>query len=223
MRPAERVVRSAALAEFLAVAAVLVMIWHYGVSMSQAHPATVAAEKDPEQLQRAQQMEELMTAKVAIGGPFTLDDQTGARRSLADFRGKLVLLYFGYTYCPDVCPTDLYQIGESVRALGADGEQVQPVFITVDPERDTPRHLRLYLPHFHPRFVGLTGSVNEIREVAKRYKAYFAKVPLKNSSNYMLDHSANIYLIDRQGAFLGSFPPGTKADRLVEVVRQRLS
>jgi len=198
-------------------------MWHHDGPKRQADPSTVALVVDAEQLRRAQQMEALMSAKAPIGGGFALVDYAGVRRTVSDFQGKVVVLYFGYTSCPDVCPADLFQISELVRALGASGEQVQPVFITMDPERDTPERLRTYLSHFHPRFLGLTGSIDEIRGVADMYKGYFAKVPLQNSSNYMMDHSANIYLIDREGRFVGAFPPATKASRLVEVVRQQLS
>jgi len=188
-----------------------------------ATPTAAAFEIDAEQLRRARQMEELMSAKAPIGGGFTLIDQTGTSRSLSDFRGQLVLLYFGYTHCADVCPGDLRQIGDAVRALDATGEVVQPLFVTVDPERDTPEVLRRYVPYFHPRLIGLTGGVETIRNVVERYKAYFAKVPLRNSSGYVVEHSANIYLIGRDGAFLGSLPPGTRAGRLAEAIRQKLS
>jgi cytochrome oxidase Cu insertion factor (SCO1/SenC/PrrC family) len=113
----------------------------------------------------ARMMSELMSGKGPVGGPFTLVDQSGARRSLADFRGKLVLLYFGFTYCPDVCPTDLMAVGNLVRSLGPAGDQVQPVFVTLDPARDTPEVLRAYVASFHPRFVALTGTENEIRHL----------------------------------------------------------
>src|SRR5882672_6669851 len=104
----------------------------------------------------AELMDAVMWNREPIGGPFALIDQNGARRTDADFRGKLMLVYFGFTYCPDVCPTDLLQIALAVDQLGPAGAMVQPVFITVDPERDTPEHLKRYMALFHPRFVGLT-------------------------------------------------------------------
>src|SRR5438445_775325 len=143
-------------------------------------------------------MEDLMLGRGEIGGPFTLTDHTGARRSLADFRGKVVLLYFGYTYCPDVCPADLAQIAALLRSLGPNAP-VQAVYVTVDPERDTPGHLAAYLGAFDPRIVGLTGSVEEVRAVAERYKAYFAKAPAG-----LMEHSANFYVLDREGRCAGS-------------------
>ena len=171
---------------------------------------------DAEKLRRARMMEDLMLGRGEIGGPFTLTDHTGARRSLADFRGKVVLLYFGYTYCPDVCPTDLAQIAALLRSLGPKAP-VEAVYVTVDPERDTPGHLAAYLGAFDPRIVGLTGSVEEVRAVAERYKAYFAKAPAG-----LMEHSANFYVLDRGGRFAGSLPPGTKSERLADVVRDKL-
>lgn len=189
--------------------------------------ALAACERSPEplaldaqKLRRARQMEDLMAGRGQIGGPFVLTDHNGARRSLADYRGKVVLLYFGYTYCPDVCPTDLAQIAELLRSLGPRAAEVQALYVTVDPERDTAAHLAGYVRAFDARIHGLTGSVEEIRIVAERYKAYFAKVPV--AQGYLMEHSANFYVIDREGKFTGSLPPGTKADRLADVVRERL-
>jgi cytochrome oxidase Cu insertion factor (SCO1/SenC/PrrC family) len=175
---------------------------------------------DAEKLGRARMMEDLMAGRGEIGGPFTLTDHTGERRSLADYRGKVVLLYFGYTFCPDVCPTDLAQIASLLRSLGEQAGEVQALYVTVDPERDTPSQLSAYVKAFDPRIVGLTGSVEEVRSVANRYKAYFAKVPA--AGQYLMEHSANMYIVDRQGRFAGSLPPGTKAERLADVVRERL-
>lgn len=175
---------------------------------------------DAEKLRRARMMEDLMTGKGAIGGDFSLTAHDGTQRSLADFRGKVVLLYFGYTYCPDVCPTDLMAVAALLRALGEGAEQVQALYVTVDPERDTPAQLAAYVAAFHPRIIGLTGSVEQIRTVAERYKAYFAKVPA--GGGYLMEHSANFYILDRAGRYAGSLPPGTRVDRLADVIRERL-
>jgi len=139
-----------------------------------------------------------------------------------DFRGKLLLVYFGYTYCPDVCPTDLLQIGLAVTKLGAASEDVQPLFITVDPERDTTSVLAQYVSLFHPRLIGLTGTPEQIRKVADAYKAYYARYTPPDGGPYMIDHTGFIYLIGRSGEYLGFFPPGTSADRMDEVVRRHL-
>src|SRR5947209_7049726 len=111
----------------------------------------------------AELMDAVMWHREPIGGPFALIDQDGVHRTDADYRGKFMLVYFGFTYCPDVCPTDLQQMGLAVDRLAAAGDSVQPIFITLDPDRDTPEHLKDYMPLFHPRFVGLTGSAAAIK------------------------------------------------------------
>ncbi len=138
-----------------------------------------------------------------------------------DFRGKLLLIYFGYSYCPDVCPTDLQQIGLAVDRLGPDGEAVQPLFITLDPERDTAEHLANYVPLFHSRLIGLTGSAYQIRRIALAYKVYYAKYP-PGSPDYVIDHASFIYLVDETGKYIGFFPPGTTGDRMIEIIRSHL-
>ncbi|WP_229171944.1 SCO family protein [Bradyrhizobium altum] len=171
----------------------------------------------------AEIMDILMWNREPVGGPFALTDQAGHARTDKEFRGRLMLVYFGFTYCPDVCPTDLQAIGLALDKLGPDGDQMQPIFITVDPERDTEAHLAEYVPLFHPRLIGLTGSFDAIRKVADAYKVYYARVPLKDAGDYTVDHTAYIYLMDRDGNYLGFFPPGTSADRLVEIIRPRLA
>jgi protein SCO1/2 len=120
----------------------------------------------------AELMDAVMWNREPIGGPFALVDHDGRPRTDADFRGKLLLVYFGFTYCPDVCPTDLQAIGLALDCLGAAGESVQPLFITLDPERDTPQHLADYVPLFHPRAVGLSGDEAAIRGAARAYKVF---------------------------------------------------
>jgi protein SCO1/2 len=171
----------------------------------------------------ARLMNELMSGKYPIGGPFTLTDPAGKRVALADFKGKLVLLYFGYATCPDVCPTDLAQIGLALRALGAAAEEVQPIFVTLDPRRDTPAVLREYATVFHPRFVSLTGSEEEVRRVATDFKVFFEKVPRPGTSNYAIDHTAYTFLLDREGKFVILFPPGTEAGRMAEMLREQVA
>ncbi|MBR0936338.1 SCO family protein [Bradyrhizobium jicamae] len=171
----------------------------------------------------AEIMDILMWNREPVGGPFALTDQAGQARTDKDFRGRLMLVYFGFTFCPDVCPTDLQAIGQAIDKLGHDGEEVQPIFITVDPERDTAAHLADYVPLFHPRLIGLTGSAEAIRKVADAYKVYYARVPLKDAGDYTVDHTAYIYLMDRDGNYLGFFPPGTSAERMVEIIKPRLA
>jgi cytochrome oxidase Cu insertion factor (SCO1/SenC/PrrC family) len=171
----------------------------------------------------ARLMGELMSGKSPIGGPFTLADQNGQRRSLSDFRGKLVLLYFGFAYCPDVCPTDLMAMGNLIRALGPDGDELQPVFITLDPGRDTRDVLGAYVASFHPRFVALSGAEDEIRHVATAYKVSYEKVRPPGAGTYLIDHAAYIFLLDREGRFVTLFPPGTPAPRMAVMVREQLA
>jgi cytochrome oxidase Cu insertion factor (SCO1/SenC/PrrC family) len=164
-------------------------------------------------------MDAVMWNREPIGGPFALVGHDGRPRTEADFRGKVMLVYFGFTYCPDVCPTDLQSIGLAVDKLGPAGEAVQPLFITLDPERDTPEHLAGYVELFHPRLIGLTGDGDAIRNAADAYRVFYARVPRSDGSNYTVDHSAFIYVIDRNGRYLGFFPPSTPPDRIADVIR----
>lgn len=170
----------------------------------------------------AQMMDDLMYGHGPVGGPFTLTDQTGKQRSNTEFRGKLMVVYFGYTYCPDICPTDLMAITQALEALGPAAEDVQPVFITIDPERDT-KVLAEYVAAFHHSLVGLTGSPEEIRSVANAYKAFYVKVQDERSGEYSIDHAGVIYLMGRNGQYLGFMPPQTNPDRLTEIFRKNLA
>jgi cytochrome oxidase Cu insertion factor (SCO1/SenC/PrrC family) len=175
-----------------------------------------------EQPSAAQMMDDLMYGRGSVGGPFTLTDQTGKQRSDTEFRGKLMIVYFGYAYCPDVCPADLMAITQALDALGPAAEGVQPIFITIDPERDT-KGLADYVAAFHRSFVGLTGSPDEIRKVANSYKAFYAKVPGERGGDYSIDHAGVIYLMGRNGEYLGFMPPQTDPGRLTEVLRKYLA
>lgn len=171
----------------------------------------------------AELMDAVMWNKEVIGGPFQLTDQAGKTRSEGDFRGKLLLVYFGFTFCPDICPTDLQAIGLAMDQLGAAADGVQPLFITLDPERDTVAHLAQYVSLFHPRLIGLTGSAHAVNAAAEAYRVYYKRVAFqKNEADYTIDHSAFVYLMDRDGKYLGFFPPGTPAERMVEMIRPHL-
>ena len=171
----------------------------------------------------ARLMNELMSGKSPVGGDFSLKDHNGRMRSLAEFRGKLVLLYFGYTTCPDVCPTDLAQIGRAVRSLGNDSLQVQPLFVTLDPARDTGLVLRRYVTAFHPRFIALRGTEAETRTIARSFKVFHERDPATaKSRDYLIDHTAYTFLIDREGRFVGFFPTGTPSERIAALLRERL-
>ncbi len=181
------------------------------------------ARAEPAQRSAAEVMDILMWGREPVGGPFALIDHTGRPRTEQDFRGRLMLVYFGFTYCPDVCPADLQSIGLALDRLGEVGARVQPLFITVDPERDTPQHLAEYVTMFHPRLIGLTGDPAAIHKAADAYKVYYAKVMNQKGDDYTVDHTAFIYLMDADGKYLGFFPPGTEADRIAETMRRQLA
>jgi cytochrome oxidase Cu insertion factor (SCO1/SenC/PrrC family) len=167
-------------------------------------------------------IEGLLSGRAPVGGPFELTDQTGHRRTDTDFRGKLVVLYFGYTSCPDVCPTELQSISLALDKLGAAADAVQPLFITVDPERDTPARLTDFVSSFHPRLIGLTGSPAEIRKTAIAYRTFFARNDATRPGDYSVDHSGFIYLIGKDGRYLGFLPPGLAPDVIADAIRGRL-
>ena len=185
-------------------------------------PGPLASAQENATPSAAELMDTLMWNHGPIGGPFNLIDQNGRRRSDTEFRGKLLVLYFGYTYCPDVCPTDLLAISSAIRLLGPAGNKVQSIFITVDPQRDTVEHLREYVSTFHPHLIGLTGSERDIRTLALAYKVYYAKVAAEHGEPYAIDHTGFIYLVGGDGKYLGFFPPGTRPARMVEIIRQHL-
>lgn len=159
-----------------------------------------------------------------IGGPFKLTDDTGKVRTDQDFRGKIMLVEFGYTFCPDICPLGLQLFADVMDKLGPDAAQVQPLFITVDPARDTPQQLRTYVTHFSPKILGLTGSDQEIAQVAREYRVYY-KLAADHATNpnYSVDHSAILYIMDQKGRFVGHFTHETPVDQVVAAIRSHLS
>jgi protein SCO1/2 len=167
-------------------------------------------------------IEGLLSGRAPVGGPFELTDQTGHRRTDADFQGKLVVIYFGYTYCPDVCPTELQSISLALDKLGAAAETIQPLFITVDPGRDTPARLADFVSSFHPRLIGLTGSLAEIRKTAIAYRTFFAKNGVTTPDDYSVDHTGFIYLLGKDGRYLGFLPPSLSPDAIADAIRARL-
>lgn len=132
---------------------------------------------------------------ISLGGPFSLVRQDGVAVTERDFAGQSLLLYFGFTYCPDICPTELGRIADVVDALGPAGQRVTPLFITIDPQRDTPAALADYVGRFHPRMQGLTGSVEQIRDVAARYRVYFQRRDSPDATHYLMDHSSFMYFV----------------------------
>lgn len=155
--------------------------------------------------------------KALVGGPFSLVDHKGNRVTDKDFRGRYMLVLFGFTYCPDVCPSGLQVMAAALDKLGRKGEQVTPMFVSVDPERDTPAQLAQYVASFHPRLIGLTGSAEEVAAVAKAYRVYFKKVrDEKSTAAYTVDHTALIYLMGPDGAYVAHFTHATGVDAIVE-------
>jgi cytochrome oxidase Cu insertion factor (SCO1/SenC/PrrC family) len=178
-----------------------------------------APEREANEAERL--VRELNSGTVPVGAPFTLRDADGRRRSLADFRGKVVVLYFGFTFCPDVCPTDLAQIARALRSLGKRTREVQPLFVTLDPERDTPALLRRYVRSFHPSIVALTGSEAEVRRVARDFKVYSEKVP-DGRGGYTIAHAAFTFVLGRDGRYREFVPPGTPSGRIAAVIEDAL-
>lgn len=161
--------------------------------------------------------------RAAIGGPFSLTDHTGQPVTQDILKGKISLVYFGYSFCPDICPTDLQLIGQALDQM-TDEERAdaQTLFITIDPERDTAQQLAGYVPLFHPQIRGLTGTPEQIDAAAKAYRAYYKKVSAEEAgtSDYLMDHSAFIYLMDRNGTFIRVFGHGVEPAEMLEWFRK---
>lgn len=159
-----------------------------------------------------------------VGGPFTLTNQDGKRVSDQDFRGKYMLIFFGFTYCPDVCPSELQVMSAALDQLGSEADKIQPIFISIDPARDTPEAMKIYVSNFHPRMVGLTGSAEDIAAVAKAYRVYYAKAKgSENSPDYLMDHSTILYLMGPDGKFVKHFTYGTEVKGLADGLREAIS
>lgn len=161
--------------------------------------------------------------QASVGGPFSLIDHTGKRVTDADFRGRFMLVYFGFTFCPDVCPSGLQVMAAAIDAVGPKAEDVVPIFITVDPERDTSAQLANYVTSFHPRLLGLTGSLAEIDAVAKAYRVYYKKVKdEKSSAPYTMDHTSIMYLMGRDGRFVSHFTHATPVTAITAALKKVL-
>lgn len=154
---------------------------------------------------------------------FALSDHTGKPRTLADFKGKVVLMFFGYTQCPDVCPTTLSEMAQVMQQLGPQADQVQVLFVTVDPERDTQPLLAQYVPAFDARFLGLYGSAEQTAAVAKEFKVFYAKVPGKAAGSYSMDHTAASYVFDKQGKIRLLVRNGQGTDSMLHDVKLLLA
>jgi len=152
-----------------------------------------------------------------VGGPFTLTDHTGKRVTDQDFSGRTMLVFFGFTFCPDVCPSALQVVSAALDKLGPKADRFVPIFISVDPERDTPAQLASYVQSFHPRLVGLTGTPAEIDAAVKAYRVYVKKVPdPKSTAGYTMDHTSLIYVMGPDGAYRTHFAHTTNADAMAD-------
>ena len=161
------------------------------------------------------------SGKALIGGPFALIDQTGKAVTDRDFRGKYMLVFFGFTHCPDICPAELQVIAATLDELGAKAKDVVPIFITLDPERDTQEAMAAYVKNFGQRFVGLTGSPEAIAAAAKAYRISYSKFQEdKTQSDYSIDHSALVYLMGKDGEYITHLPYGTPAAKMTETLRR---
>jgi protein SCO1/2 len=204
------------------------MQWHWTASLALAGilllgvTPTGYAQTAQSRAESTRLMSELMSGKGQVGGPFTLLDQTGKKRSLAEFKGKVVLIYFGYMFCPDICPTDLSNLAGLLKRLGKDSDQVQTIFITLDPARDTPELIGKYVQHFDKRILGLRGTEQQTKQVATQYKTFYEKVS-QNGNQYVIDHTAFTFIMNRAGKYLAFFPPGTSPERMEVMVREALA
>jgi protein SCO1/2 len=186
------------LAAFVAAGA----LWHLGDLKSQNGTQTISA------------------PAIQLGGPFALTDQTGKRRTEADYRGKYMLVFFGYTFCPDVCPTTLAVMSAALDMMGSRADRIVPIFITVDPKRDKPETLKAYLDAFGPRWVGLTGTPEEIAAVAKEYRVFY-RVNAGDGNNYTVDHSGVVYLMKPDGSYLANYSLANTPDLMAADLTRR--
>jgi protein SCO1/2 len=166
--------------------------------------------------------EEASTGKVQIGGSFALTNQRGENVTDQDFKGKLMLVFFGFTNCPDVCPTDLMIISKVMQALGDDGEKVAPIFITVDSQTDTVERMADYLVSFHPSIQGLTGTEEQLKQAQEAYKIYAKKIEMESMMGNMFNHSAYTYLMNREGKYLTHFAHDSKPEKILEEIKKYL-
>ena len=173
------------------------------------------------------------TAKAAFNGvditgaeygrELSLPDAEGKTRTLADFKGKVSVVFFGYTQCPDVCPTTMAELAQIKKALGADGERLQGVFVTIDPDRDTPQVLKAYMASFDPGFVALRGTAEQTKATAREFKVFYAKVPGRTEGSYTMDHTAGSYIFDPQGRLRLFVRYGTPPEALVSDLKRLLN
>lgn len=195
--------------------ACVIVAWQLKKDRSRTHELRHEAEQA--------QMAQLPPGTQKVGGPFTLLNHNGQIVTDANYHGKYLLVYFGYTYCPDVCPTGLQSIAHTMDQLKGDAKKVQPLYITIDPARDTPAKLKEYIASFHPNIVGLTGTATQIASVAKAYQVYYAKGEKVDDQDYLMDHSSLVYLMGPDGKFIATFPDNVDPATLTRALRDQWS
>lgn len=197
-----------------------------GVALAAAYFFMTWEEKHDAQRARRYEQQSAVNADIpegaAIGGAFTLVNQDGKAVTEKDFYGKYMLLTFGYTYCPDVCPTKLQDMALALDNMGNDAKFVQPVFISIDPQRDTPTQMKQYVGLYHNNIIGLTGTIEQIAAVTKAFKIYYKRAEDTGDGNYMMDHSTGIYLLDQDGKFLEVFSEGLEPAKIAAAMKARL-
>jgi protein SCO1/2 len=162
------------------------------------------------------------SGEALVGGPFELVDQDGNPVTDQTFKGRLTLIYFGFTFCPDACPTALGIMSAALDKLDVAADRVVPILITIDPDRDTPPVLKDYVSNFHPGMMGLTGTPEQIAKVAKAYRVFYQKAPGTTPDDYVMDHTLLIYLMDGEGKYLKYFGPDATADQIADEIRKHL-
>ncbi len=166
----------------------------------------------------------MISAPNGMGGDFTLHDMDGELVKSQDFRGRYMLVYFGFTYCPDICPSSLLEMSRVIKYLGEDASLLQPIFITIDPKRDTPKQLKDYFTHFDPAILPLTGSEKEIADVATQFKVYYAvTAKSKNDENYMVDHSSFFYLVGKDGVLIKYYNSKISAAEMASDILEQMN
>jgi protein SCO1/2 len=191
--------------------------------------ASLAAGTDPRAAQDRvpvggpPELEDYNVSQLSVGGPFTLTDQDGKPFRVAQLRGKVVLMFLGYTFCPDVCPLSMSKLTRVKESLGAAGGKVQIVFITIDPERDTPARMKSYVDNFPGRAIGLTGTRSQVDQVGRLYRARFRKGEARSDTDYLMAHTAYLYVLDGKGKVRYMFPPDTEQALLATATRWLLA
>ena len=197
--------RTASIAAITILAAVLIA-WQFGLFSPEGSPGRMGIAK--------------------VGGPFKLTDHNGIERDSREFRGRLMLIYFGYTFCPDVCPTALQIMNLALQSLKSTAREIQPIFISIDPTRDTPKILKKYVQNFYPGLIGFTGSKKSIKDVAKKYRIYYAKASTKKpkveTKDYLMDHSSTLFLLDRKGRYISHFNHQSQPEAITKVLQKYL-